>query len=198
MKKDLAGVFTDLKDNLEQALKGTESLVDQVAGRMVDASRGIDLKTEHPGDELIKKLQRPVHKIIKEAVNQKKDLRVVTKGIIIGVFRVSRKIREEAHQTIGLITAIIIKAISKGGGDLKSATRGIINGFADVAKEQDLNKGEAIAKASVCALETAHKIDPDSSRKVKKVINEKISGARQIFKKATFKKVSSGNKRTAG
>lgn len=187
MKKNLTAIFSNLKENLEKALKGTEDSVKRIAVEIAGISREIDLKTDHPGGELVKKLYKPVYKMIKDTASKGGDLQITARGIVIGIFRASNKIRQEAHQTIGLIASIIIKATSKAGGNLRSAAKGIIEGFTEVAKEQNLNKGEVIAKASACALETAHNINPDSAKKVRRVISEKVNGAREALKKTLYR-----------
>jgi cation transport ATPase len=131
----------------------------------------------------------PIIKVsIENAVEHGCDVGVVIKGIILGAFRSSDTVRQEAHKTIDHLVQLILKDSVNAGADPEVAVQAIIKGVIEIAREERLNEEEALSEAGTSVVLAAYTLGSDVESKVREVLSNDFAGHKVELKEEYLKK----------
>jgi len=159
--------FKNLKPAIADAIKESCYKTDARIYNIANEVRQIATFSVEPGVEIADGLAKIVDKTVKDAVGVGCDMSVIVKGILLGAFRASPFIREEAHKTIRILIDEILQSIKKHNGDVKQAVEGILTAIVIIAREFKLNMQEALIITKEDILSSAQSKGPEFADEVK-------------------------------
>ena len=162
--------FKNLKPNIADAIKESCYTTDARLYNIANEVNNIETFSVEPGVEIAKGLTSIIDKTIKGAIELDCDLSVIVKGILLGAFRASPFMREEAHKTIRLLIKEILQSVSKYNGNVKQTSEGIFTGIVVIAREFKLNAQEVLIIAKEDTLSCAQGINPKFADDIKAVL----------------------------
>jgi hypothetical protein len=163
-------IYKDLKPHISDAIKEscykTEARIYNIANEV----HHILTYSVQPGVEIADGLTKIIDQTIKESIGLGCDLSVIVKGILLGAFRASPFMREEAHKTIGILIKEILSPVFKYKGDVKKTVEGILTAIVIIAREFKLNIQEALVIAKEDIQSAAQSKSPEFADEVKAVL----------------------------
>ena len=162
--------FKNLKPQIADAIKESCYRIDARFYNIANEVRNIVTNSIEPGVEIAKDLSKIIDKTIKDSVVVGCDLSVIVKGILLGAFRASPFMREEAHKTIRILIDEILRAVFECKGDIKQTVEGLLAGIVILSREFKLNTQEALIIAKEDILSSAKEIGPQFADDVKQVL----------------------------
>jgi hypothetical protein len=144
MKSSSKMTFKNLKPHIADAIKASCYRTDARLYKIANEVHHILTYTVEPGVEIVEGLSKIIDKTIKESVAIGCDLSVIVKGILLGTFRSSPFIPQEAHKTIRILITEILKSVFKYKGDVKQLIEGVLAAIVIISKEFKLNEQEAL------------------------------------------------------
>jgi len=160
-------VFKDLKPHIADAIKESCYKTDARLYNIANEVHHIGTFSVEPGVEIAEGLSKIIDKTIKDSLDLGCDLSVVVKGILLGAFRASPFLHQEAHKTIRILIKEILQPIAKYKGDVKPVIDGLLAAIVVIASEFKLNAQEALIIAEEDALSSAKEISSKLADDVK-------------------------------
>jgi hypothetical protein len=162
--------FKDLKPRIADAIKESCYRTDLRIYNIANEVHGIRTTSVQPGVEIAEGLSKIIDKSIKNSVDIGCDLSVIIKGILLGAFRASPFIREEAHKTIHILIVEILHSVFKYKGDTKRAIEGILTAIVIIAREFKLNVQEALTVAKEDITSSTKETSPEFTESIKEAL----------------------------
>lgn len=159
--------FKNLKPAIADAIKESCYRTDARIYNIANEVHHIPTFSVQPGVEIADGLAKVIDKTVKDSVGIGCDMSVIVKGILLGAFRASPFIREEAHKTIRILIDEILQSIKKHNGDIKQAVEGILTAIVIIAREFKLNMQEALIITKEDILSSAQSKSPAFAEEVK-------------------------------
>jgi len=97
---------------------------------------------------------------------------------IISNIRTDRPVR----RIIDEVSRTVIDAAALAKVDVEEASRGLIEGIVDCAKQLKLNTSEAVSEAATAAVRAAYEINEGTGRQVQEALSGTLSGIKVILK----------------
>ena len=176
MGYDMTGDPAQLKSNIAQAMQETcdtlDSVVEKVMGALDEAPSG----AIEPGVAFVDSLDKIIRILLQGAVEHHCDIQVVVRGILVGAFRASDTVRQEAHKTLEHLVRLILTAAAALGADIKQVARALMEGVVQIAREEKLNAETALSEAGTSAVLTAASISAGVEREVRETLRKDVDG----------------------
>jgi hypothetical protein len=176
-----------LKENIITAVQESCETTTSTIFKVLDAVRNIKYETTEPGVELVDSLKTIIKVSIENAVEHGCDIGVVIKGIIVGAFRSSDSVRQEAHKTIDHLVQLILKDSIQAGADPKASTEAIIKGILEIVREEKLNVGEALSEAGTSAVLATYTLNSRVESLVREALSKDFSSHKVELKEDFLK-----------
>jgi hypothetical protein len=160
----------NIKPHIADAIKESCYRIDARLYNIANNVHNILTTSVEPGVEIAKDLSKIIDKTIKESIDLGCDLSVIVKGILIGTFRASPFIHQEAHKTIRILIEEILQPVFKYKGDIKQMVEGVLAGIVVIAREFKLNTQEALVVAKEDILSSAKAKDPKFADDIKEIL----------------------------
>ena len=148
-------------------IKKVISYVDQTARNSIE-----------PGVELVDSLEKIFKDTLGHAVNLRCPLQGIVKGLIVGAFRSSSVVRQEAHKTIRHLIVLAVRDVYELKGDVREAVKGICEGIKASAAEGGLNLEAALNEAARDAVDAAAGLSQDFSGEVREAVSREFRGVK--------------------
>jgi len=160
-------VFKDLKPRIADAIKESCYKTDARLYNIANEVHRIVTMSVEPGVEIAEGLTKIIDKTVKESISVGCDLSVIAKGILLGAFRASPFVAQEAHKTIRILIREVLQSVYKYKGDTKQAVEGLLAGIVIVAHEFKLNSHEALVVAQEDIFSCANQLSPQFAEQIK-------------------------------
>jgi len=164
--------FNNLKPEISDAIKQSCTAFDARYYNIANQVHHIATFSPEPGVEMAKGLSKIIDQTIKDAVSLGCDLSVIGKGIMLGAFRSSPSIRQEAHKTVRLLIFEILESVLKYKGDVKEIIEGIMSAIIIMANEFKLNPAEAMVIAREDILSSTKSLDNKMVDEIKVILSK--------------------------
>jgi len=163
--------FKNLKPHIADAIKESCYRTDARFYNIANEVHNIVTFSLEPGVEIAEGLSKIIDKTIRESVALGCDLSIIVKGILIGTFRSTPSIAQEAHKTIRILITEILQSVFKYKGNLKETIDGILSAIIVAAHESKLNTQEAVVIVREDILSSAKEISPEFGDNVKEALH---------------------------
>ena len=171
MKKKL---HDHLIDNITRAIGDSCETESHVIMKVIDYVNQTTRWSIEPGVELVDSLEEIFRDTLAHAVRLKCDLKVIVKGLMIGVFRSSVDIKMEAHKTIDHMIRLVVQMIYELKGNVRQAVQGMLEGIAESAIEAKLNLETAMSETARDAVRYASALSDKYGEEVRKAATCRI------------------------
>jgi len=162
--------FSNLKPLIADAIKESCYRLDARLYNIANEVHQIETYSIKPGIDVGYGLSKIFDQTVKDSIGVGCDLSVIVKGLLLGAFRASPFVRQEAHKTICVLSDQILKVTFKYKGDVKPTIEGILSAVIILAKEFKLNSFEASIMAKENILSSAKAIDLKLANEIVKLL----------------------------
>ena len=119
--------YKNLKPQIANAIKESCRTMDMRVNNIANEVQNIPTFSVEPGVEIAQSLNKIIDQTIHDAVGLGCDLSIIVKGIMLGSFRSSPFMRQEAHKTIRILIKETLHASFKYDGDIIQAIDGYLS-----------------------------------------------------------------------
>ena len=162
--------FKNLKPQIANAIKESCYRTDVRLYNIANEVHKIATFSVEPGVEIAQGLSKIIDQTVKESVALDCDLSVIVKGILLGAFRASPFMLQEAHKTFRILINEVVQSIFKYKGDVKQVIEGVLAGVLIIAQEFKLNENEALIIAREDILSSAKALNSKFADDIKEAL----------------------------
>ena len=155
----------------------------QIVMKIADYVHHTTLKSIEPGVEIVDSLEKIINETLDHALKQNCDFVIIIKGLILGAFRSSKSVSQEAHKTIDHIIDIIIKKSFKLNIDVGILVQGILEGVYQISKEHEFNLEVSLSETATDMVFSAKLISEEFGEQIIRAIPKIYKGYNVIIRK---------------
>jgi hypothetical protein len=118
------------------------------------------------------------------AVSTGGEMGCVAQGFLLGVMLASETKEQRLLAVIMHAAGTFIKHVAEAGGDVITATRGLVEGAISWAVELKLDPGEAAYAAGQGAVDAAEEVDHRLGQKARRALEQPVAGIKVLLQPA--------------
>ena len=182
MKHDrsFAKAETGIAEVLAEAAGDTQAAVGAVADVV---ARDLQ-ESGRAGAALLSAISALAFGVAHAAVSTGGEMGCVAQGFLLGVMLASETKEQRLLAVIMHAAGTFVKHVAEAGGDVITATRGLVEGAILWAVELKLDPGEAAFAAGQGAVEAAEDVDHRLGHKVRRALEQPVAGIQVLLQPA--------------
>jgi hypothetical protein len=182
--------FWLFKENVSDSLAGEDLYLHRLISE-IDESTIPELSGPRElGVEIVQSLSEIIKSLIQGSVKHHDDIRLVSKGLMIGAFKSNKGVENEAHRTIALLVKLILSQVFFLRSDVVGAAKGIVEGIICVEQKGSLNLKIAASIAATDAVLIMEEIDAESAILLREEFKKPFKGMNLTIYKRRSKRGS--------
>jgi hypothetical protein len=165
-------------DNITKAIGDACETETDVIKKVIDYVDQTARESIEPGVELVDSLAKIFKDTLGHAISLKCSLKGIVKGLIIGAFRSSPTVQQEAHKTIRHMILLTVRDVYALKANVREAMQGALEGIAESAVEEGLNLEAALNEAARDAVDAATELAEDYGDEVRAAVSCEVKGVK--------------------
>lgn len=171
MNQKTTKLINKVKDNFVSAVTHSSEAIQKMEKKL----KIIIQSTEKTGVALIESLRDTIEETLEVIIQAEGNIRLEVKILVISFLREIKATGREFSQASEYIVRLVIKTISKTGGDVIAAAQGVVEGIFEQTKNLGVDSSEAAIKAAGEAVKAAYDISEELGDNVYEALKETIS-----------------------
>ena len=174
--------FARAESGIADALNGAVGDAQAAVGAVADVIARDLRQSGRAGAAQLSAISALAFGVAHAAVATGGDMGCVAQGFLLGVMLASEMKEQQLLAVIAHAAGTFVKHVAEAGGDVSSATRGLVEGAVSWAGELQLDPGEAAYAAGQGAVDAAEDVDSRLGHKVRRALEQPVAGIMILLK----------------
>jgi len=174
MENSFQDTLNNLKAHLALGIKESCITTDLRIYNVANGIHDIIILNRLHGDAVRDALPKIFDKSIKESIDLGCDLSIIVKGLMLGAFRGSPFVRDDANKKLQTLIELNLRNVLLHKGEIKDAVQGILAATLIISNQFKLDAHQGLTKAKEVIIAFVQKEDPKILDKIKESLAQDL------------------------